>query len=424
MILYFFLSEVRLLFKTYKVRLLPNNKQQTRLLQTAGAARFAYNWAIAYERQNYEAGGKFISDGDLRKVFTQLKKQEEYSWLNTVSNEALKQAIKDACRAYERFFKKLSDKPKFKMKHRSLPSFQGRQHSIEFTETHVKLEKISISRKFNHQKLNWVRLAEKIRIPLGVKYYNPRITFDGLHWWISVGVEEQESTEKPTNDGIGIDLGIKDLAICSDGNIYPNINKTPKVKKLTKKLKREQRNLSQKFQDNVDHYIKKGKGQAPVFKRSLSECKNYQKQKLEVLRLHQKLANIQQNYLQQTTSEIINRKPKFIVLEDLNVEGMKKNKHLSKAISEQKLAEFRRQITYKCEWSNIQLIVADRFFPSSKTCSCCGFVKKDLTLKDRVYSCSECGNVIDRDYQAALNLRNYGAKQMANIIKGEELLAG
>jgi putative transposase len=411
------------LLKTYKVRLLPNNKQQTRLFQTAGASRFAYNWAIAYERQNYEAGGKFISDGVLRKTFTQLKKQKEYSWLNTVSNEALKQAIKDACKAYERFFKKLADRPKYKTKHKSLPSFQGRQDHIELTETHVKLEKLAIDRKLNHQKLNWVRLAEKNRIPIGVKYYNPRITFDGLYWWVSVSVEERESTEKPTNDGIGIDLGIKDMAICSDGKTYSNINKTPKVKKLSKKFKREQRKLSRKFQDNVDHYIKKGKGLKPVFKRPLSECKNYQKQKLEVIRLHQKLANIRQNYLQQTTTEIINRKPKFIVLEDLNVKGMMKNRHLSKAISEQKLAEFRRQITYKCERNNIQLIIADRFFPSSKTCSCCGFVKKDLTLKDRIYTCPECGNIIDRDYQAALNLRNYGAKQMANIKEGEKLLA-
>lgn len=401
------------MLRTYKVRLLPNNKQQTRLFQTAGAARFAYNWAIAYERANYEAGEKFISDGDLRKIFTQLKKQEDYSWLNSTSNDATKQAIKDACKAYERFFKKLSDKPQFKTKHHHLSSFYVDTAKIQISETHVYLEKISISRKHNRQKLNWIRLAEKGRIPIRVKYYNPRITFDGLHWWISVGVEEAESTEKPTNDGIGIDLGIKDLAICSDGNTYSNINKTPKVKKLSKKLKREQRKLSRKLQNNVDYYIKKGKGQAPVFKRHLSECKNYQKQKLEVLRLHQKLTNIRQNYLQQTTSEIINRKPKFIVLEDLNVGGMKKNKHISKAISEQRLAEFRRQITYKCERNNIQLVIADRFFPSSKTCSCCGFVKKDLTLKDRVYICSECGNVIDRDYQAALNLKQYGEKALA-----------
>lgn len=399
--------------KTYKVRILPNNKQQTRLFQTAGAARFAYNWVIAYEKANYEAGEKFISDVDLRRIFTQLKKQKEYAWLNSVSNISLKQSIKDACEAYERFFKKLVDKPQFKAKHKNLPSFCGRQDRIEFSVTHVKLEKLSLSQKNNRKKLNWVRLAEKGRIPVGVKYYNPRVTFDGLHWWISVGVKEAESTEKPTNDGIGIDLGIKDLAICSDGNTYRNINKTPKVKKLTKKLKREQRKLSRKFQDNVDHYVKKGKGQAPVFKRPLSECKNYQKQKLEVLKIRQKLTNIRQNYLQQTTTEIINRKPKFIVLEDLNVKGIMKNKHLSRAISEQKLAEFRRQITYKCGWNNIELVIADRFFPSSKTCSCCGFVKKDLTLKDRVYICPECGNVIDRDYQAALNLKQYGEKALA-----------
>ena len=170
------------MLRTYKVRLLPNNKQQTRLFQTAGLARFAYNWAIAYEKSNYETGGKFISDGVLRKIFTQLKKQDEYSWLNSISNDATKQAIKDACKAYERFFKKLSDKPQFKNKHRYLPSFYVDTAKIQISETHVYLEKISISRKHNRQKLNWVRLAEKDRIPVGVKYYNPRITFDGLHW--------------------------------------------------------------------------------------------------------------------------------------------------------------------------------------------------------------------------------------------------
>ena len=408
---------------TYKVMLLPNNKQQTRLFQTAGAVRFAYNWAIDYEYQNYKNDEKYVSDGALRKIFTQLKQQDDYMWLNSVSNEALKQAIKDACNAYIRYLKGVTDRPRFKSKHKWLPKFYARYDNIEFTQSHVRLEKIATNMKPNHRHLNWVKLAEKNRIPQGVKYYNPRITFDGLHWWISVGVEKAENAEKPMNDGIGIDLGIKDLAICSDEVTYKNINKSPKVKKLKKKLRREQRKISRKMNADIICYKQVGDKRYPMFDMPLEQCRNYQKQKLTILKIHQRLSNIRQNYLQQTTTEIVNRKPKFIVLEDLNVRGMTKNRHLAKAIQEQGLYEFRRIMTYKCEWNNIQLIIADRFFPSSKTCSCCGVINRNLKLRDRTFVCPECGFEINRDYQAALNLQNYGQK-LANKREGEVLLAG
>ena len=195
--------------------LLPNNKQKTKLFQYADTARFAYNWALAKEQENYKNGGKFILDGELRKEFTQLKKTDEYAWLNNVSTNVTKQAIKDACNSYKRFFKGLSRYPKFKSKKYSTPSFYQDNVKIKFTNTHVKVEGFATSKKKNKQKLNWIRLAEHGRIPTNTKYVNPRIKYDGLNWWITVGIEYEDSTSVPSNDGIGIDLGIKDLAICS-----------------------------------------------------------------------------------------------------------------------------------------------------------------------------------------------------------------
>jgi len=387
------------MIKSIKVMLIPNNKQKTKLFQSAGTARFAYNWCLAKQQENYKNGGKFISDNDLRKELTQLKKTDEYKWLNNYSNNITKQAIKDACNSYMRFFKKQSGFPEFKSKRKTTPSFYIDNAKIEFTETHVKLEKIADSTRKNRAKANWIRLAEHNRIPIGVKYSNPRVIFDGLNWWISVGVEYEEISEQPTNDGIGIDIGIKDLAICSDKNTYKNINKTNKIKKLKKKKRRLQRKVSRKYLKN-----KKGK--------EYLKTSNIVKSEKELLKLNHKLTNIRHNYLHQTTREIINRKPRFIVLEDLNVKGMMKNKHLAKAVQEQCFYEFYRQIQYKCNWNNIQFITADRYFPSSKLCSVCGNIKSDLKLSDRVYHC-DCGNVIDRDYQAALNLAEYGKKLIA-----------
>jgi len=384
--------------------LLPNNKQKTKLFQYANAARFAYNWTLGREQDNYKNGGKFISDGDLRKEFTQLKKTDEYAWLNNISNNVTKQAIKDACEAYRDFFKGYTKFPRFKSKKHSIPKFYQDNVKIQFTDTHVKVEGFATSKKKNKQKLNWIRLAEHGRIPTeNVKYMNPRIKYDGLNWYITVGIEYKETTTLPSNEGIGIDLGIKDLAICSDGKTYQNINKFQRVKKLEKIKRRLQRSISRKYEKN---------------RKGVSYCKtsNIIKSEKELLKVNQRLTNIRQNYLHQTTSEIVNRKPMFIVIEDLNVSGMMKNRHLSKAVQQQKFREFRRQIEYKSTWNNVQLIIADRFFPSSKLCSCCGNIKKDLKLSDRIYKC-ECGNVIDRDYQASLNLKMYGE----NVLKDQSV---
>ena len=387
--------------KSIKVKLNPNNKQLTKLFQYAGCARFAYNWAINREEENHKQGNKFLSDMDLRKEFTQLKKLQEFKWLNEVSNNVTKQAIKDACSAYKNFFKGQSKFPKFKSRKHSTPSFYQDNVKIQFTENHVKVEGFSMSKKQNKQKLNWIKLCEKGRIPTNCKYLNPRFTYDGLYWYVSVSIEVDDDTENtlPSNEGIGIDLGIKDLAVCSDGNTYKNINKTQRVKKLEKKKRRLQRSVSRKYDKN-----KKGE--------NYCKTSNIIKREKELLKISKRLTNIRHNYLHQTTSEIIKRKPSFICIEDLNVSGMMKNRHLSKAVQEQKFYEFRRQIEYKAKWNNIPVIIADRFFPSSKMCSCCGHIKKDLKLSDRIYKC-ECGNIINRDFQASLNLKKYGE----NVLK-------
>lgn len=381
------------MIKTIKVMLCPNNKQRTKLFECAGTARFVYNWALAYQQKNYEEGNKFVSDFELIKTLVELKRSNgNYKWLGAYSCSIAKQAIIDAGEAYRNFFKEKSKYPKFKSKKKSKPSFYVDTCAIRFTETHVKLEKLAKSKRPNKQKFNAVRLVERGRIPIDAKYSNPRVTFDGLNWWVSVGIEHEERTEIPTGEGVGIDLGIKDLAICSDHHTYGNINKTETVRKLKKKKRKLQRKISKKYE----------KGEC------YKKTSNIIKSEIQLLKLNRRLTNIHHNYIHQVTSEIVSRKPKFVVLEDLNVSGMMKNRHLAKSIQEQCFNEFYRQMQYKCKWNNIVFITAGRYYPSSKMCCECGSIKADLKLKDRTYICSECGNVIDRDYQASVNLKRYG----------------
>lgn len=382
------------MIQSYKVMLLPNNKQRTKLFQSAGTARFAYNWALDYEQQNYHNGGKFISDKELRKVFTQLKKVDKYRWLNSYSNNITKQAIKDAVGAYKNFFSGVAKFPRFKTKRRSSPSFYVDTAKIKFTASHVKLEKIADNNQRNRGQLNFIRLAEHGRIPLGVKYLNPRVMFDGLNWWISVAIEFKPSIKTPKNDGLGIDIGVNKLAVCSNGVVYENINKAKHVRKLTKKRRRIQRRLSKK-------YLKNKKGD------SYCKTQNIIKSEKQLLKVNRTLTNIRHNHLHKVTSDIVGREPRFVVLEDLNVRGMMKNKHLSKVIQEQEFREFYRQMEYKCRWNSIELVTADRFYSSSKMCCKCGNIKTDLKLSDRTYVCNKCGNAIDRDYQASVNLKRY-----------------
>ena len=363
-----------------KVRLYPSETQEQKLWQSVGTARFIYNWTLAKQEENYKNGGKFISNGVLRKEITQLKKNE-LSWLNEVSNNIAKQAVKDACDAYKRFFKGLSDKPRFKTKKRSKKSFYN---------DNVKLN-VKDNKLVNIEKIGWIKTNEQL--PIGVKYSNPRISYDNKYWYISVGIEQEENQEELTDISLGIDLGLKDLAICSDGTVYKNINKTYMVRKIEKRLKRLQKQVSRKYEKN-----KKGK--------EYVKTKNIIKLEKQIQQVHRRLANIRNNYLHQTTTNIVKTKPYRVVIEDLAVSDMMKNKHLSDAIRKQGFSEFRRQLEYKCNFRGIKLVVADRFYPSSKSCSQCGKIKKDLKLKDRVYKCS-CGLNIDRDLNASINLSKY-----------------
>ncbi len=383
------------MLKTLRVMLIPNNEQRTRLFQFAGTARFAYNWALSEEKKNHDASGKFLSNYELRKRFTQFKNEPNNQWLYTISNNVCKQAVKDAVKAYQNFFDGLAERPKYKSRRRNPPKFYVDPVKIKFTGTHVKLENIAQSRKRNRQSANWFRLAEHDRIPINAKYFNPRISFDGLNWFLTVGIEAEEQECTASNDGIGIDLGVKDLAICSSGHVYGNINKTSRVRRLKKKQRRLQRKISRKYEKN-----KKGG--------RYEKTSNIVKSEKQLLRITHKLTDIRTNYIHQVTTEIVRREPSFIVMEDLNVKGMMKNRHLARAVQEQKFAEFYRIMRYKCEWHGIKFITVDRFYPSSKLCSVCGHKKQDLKLSDRTYICENCGTVIDRDMNASINLYKYG----------------
>lgn len=363
-----------------KVRLYPSKMQERKLWQSVGTARFIYNWTLAKQEENYKNGGKFISDGILRKEITQLKKNE-LSWLSEVSSNVAKQAVKDACNSYKRFFKGLSNKPRFKSRKRSKKSFYNDNGKL----------KVKDGKLVNVEKVGWIKANEQL--PIGVKYSNPRISYDNKYWYLSVGIEQEEVKEELTNVSLGIDLGIKDLAICSDGTVYKNINKTYIVRKIEKRLKRLQKQVSRKYEKN-----KKGK--------EYVKTKNIIKLEKQIQQIHRRLSNIRKNYLHQTTTSIVKTKPYRVVIEDLAVSNMMKNKHLSDAIRKQGFYEFRRQLEYKCKFRGIELVVADRFYPSSKSCSQCGKIKKDLKLKDRVYKCS-CGLNIDRDLNASINLSKY-----------------
>ena len=367
-----------------KVRIYPTKEQEQKLWQSVGTARFIYNYTLAKQEENYKNGGKFISDGIIRKELTQLKKSE-LIWLNEVSNNVTKQAVKDACNAYKRFFKGLAKKPKFKIRKKSKPSFYNDTSKLKVKEKKVLIEKVG-----------WIKTNEQI--PIDVKYNNPRVTYDNKYWYISVGVEVDKKQEELTDISLGIDLGLKDLAVCSDGKVFKNINKTKEVKNLEKRLKQKQRQISRKYEINK---IKKG-GSCQFIK-----TKNIEKLENTTKLMHRKLTNIRDNYIHKFTTSIVKTKPYRIVIEDLNVSGMIKNKHLSDSVRKQCFNKFRQYITYKAELYGIGLVIADRFYPSSKTCSECGSIKKDLKLKDRVYRCPHCGVVIDRDYNASLNLSMY-----------------
>lgn len=360
-----------------KVRIKPTEEQARQLWKSVGTARWVYNWTLSRQEENYKQGGACISDGDLRKELTQLKKQQEFSWLNDVSNNVAKQAVKDACDAYKKFFKKLTDKPRFKSRKRSKLSFYNDNVKLKVKETSALIEKVG-----------WVRTSEQL--PIGVKYSNPRVSFGGNYWYLSVGIKQESSSNDLTDKVIGIDVGVKELAVCSNGMVFKNINKTKIVKKIEKRLRRLQRKVSRKYEMNKEGI------------RFVKTC-NIIKTENKIRLFHRKLSNIRTNHIHQSTNAIVKIKPSVVVMENLNIKGMMKNKHLSKAVQHQKLYEFKRQMKYKCKLHGIEFVEADKWYPSSKACSDCGQIKKDLKLSDRMFRC-ECGLEIDRDLNASINL--------------------
>ncbi|HDK7314304.1 TPA: transposase [Clostridium botulinum] len=373
------------MIKGIKIRLFPTKKQEILMFKSCGVARFAYNWGLNRWNEMKNENLK-PSKVKIRTEFNNvIKKDENYIWLKEVSAQVTSQAFEDLNDSYKRFFKGLSKYPRFKTKRKSKKSFYVRYDFIRFNNNKVNIEKIGK-----------VKYKTNYKIPNLPKYSNPRCHFDGKYWYLTLGFEHNENqVELNQNLSVGIDLGVKDLAIVNylDKPIK-NINKSVRVRKLKKRLKRLQKQVSRKYEANRqgNKFIK---------------TNNIIKLEKEIKLVNRKLSNIRLNHIHQATNKIIKLRPYRVVMEDLNVSGMMKNKHLAKAIAEQCLYEFIRQMQYKCEFNGIEFIQVDRFYPSSKTCSNCGHVKKDLKLKDRIYICPECGLEKDRDKNASINLGNY-----------------
>lgn len=373
------------MIKSIKIRLSPTKEQEELMFQSVGIARFAYNWGLSKWEEMYKEGIK-PSKAKIRKEFNNsIRKNDDFKWLYNVSGQITAQAFADLEDAYKNFFDGLAQRPKFKNKKKSKKSFYVRYDAIKFSNNRVNIEKIGK-----------VKYSSNYKIPKLDKYTNPRCHFDGKYWYLTFGFEHGESQASLNEDlSIGIDLGISHLAIVNHlDNPIKNINKSKEVRRLKKKLKRLQRQVSRKYEMN-----KKGS--------KFVKTNNIIKLERQIKLVHRRLNNIRNNHIHQATSKIIKLNPYRVVMEGLNVSGMMKNKHLAEKIAEQKFYEFKRQMKYKCEFNKIEFFEADRWYPSSKACSCCKNIKKDLKLSDRTYICNECGLVIDRDKNASINLGNY-----------------
>ena len=386
-----------------KIALDLTSEQEQQMWKSVGVARWCYNYAITRCKEQYSDHlkdntlPKTLTEGQIQKELTVLK-NTTHPWLKEVGCNVVKRAVKDWDEARKRFFKGLSKAPKYKSKTTSKPSF------------YVNYERLRrVSGGFIGERLGFVKTTKPLpKIPKGSHYKNPRISFDGKYWYLSFSYEVPTISVELTDSVIGVDLGIKTLATLSTGEVIENINKSHRVKQLEKQLRREQRHLARQLQANTTGYTTTAKGgRKPTYKRSLDLCSNIQSTKRKIKLLYRKLSSIRSNHVHQATSHIVKQLPKGVVIEDLNVRGMMKNKHLAKHIQNSMFYEFRRQLEYKCSQYGIQLVVADRFYPSSRACSCCGFIKSDLKLNDRVYKCNSCGLEIDRDLNAAENLANY-----------------
>ena len=380
------------MLKAYKIEIKPTEEQIKKINKTIGVCRFIYNFYIAHNQETYKNSGKFVSGMSFSKWLNNdfIPNNQSYLWIKDVSSKAVKQSIMNGEKAFKQFFKKETGFPKFKKKNRSnVGVYLPKNNKTDFI---VERHRVKIPT------LGFVRLKEFGYIPLNSNIKSGTITKKCDRYYISILVDKEfKKNNKQYSFGIGVDLGIKEFATVSDERIFKNINKTYKVKKLKKSLKKEQRKLSRKYESLKIRNKEEGGNVTR---------QNIQKQVLKVQKLHNRINNIRTDYINKTINELVKTKPEFINIEDLNISGMMKNRHLSKAIAEQKLYEFRNKLINKCHQNEIEVRLSNRFYASSKTCSQCGSIKKDLKLSDRTYICEECGAVIDRDLNAAINLRD------------------
>ena len=377
------------MLKSFKTEINPTEEQKAKIRKTIGTCRYIYNFYLAHNKELYDKGEKFMSGKSFSVWLNNeyLPQNPDKLWMKEVSSKSVKRSIENGCIAFTRFFKHQSAFPNFKKKGKS----DVKMYFVKNNPKDCRCER----HRINIPSLGWVRIKEKGYIPItkdGYAIKSGHVSIKADRYYVSVLIEiPNNKTADNSNEGIGIDLGLKDFAIVSNGKTYKNINKSAGLKKLEKQLVREQRCLSRKYEN-----LKKGES---------TQKANIQKQRLKVQKLHHRIDNIRTDYINKTIAEIVKTKPSYITIEDLNISGMMKNKHLSKAVASQKFYEFRIKLQAKCKENGIELRVVDRWFPSSKTCHCCGAVRKDLKLSDRIFKC-DCGYTEDRDFNATLNLRD------------------
>ena len=376
------------MLKSFKTEINPTEEQKARIRKTIGTCRYVYNFYLGHNKALHDNGEKFMTGKSFSLWLNNkyIPDNPDKTWIREVYSKAVKKSIEDGCAAFTRFFKHQSDFPKFKKKGKS----DVKMYFVRNNPKDCQCER----HRLKIPTLGWVRIKEKGYIPTTKDGYMIRsgtVSVKAGRFYVSVLVEIPDvNINNNLNEGIGIDLGLKDFAIISNGKTYRNINKSAGLKKLEKQLIREQRSLSRKYEN-----LKKGES---------TQRANMQKQKLKVQKLHHKMDNIRTDYINKTIAEIVKTKPSYITIEDLNVKGMMKNRCLSKAVASQKFYEFRKRLKAKCDEKGIELRVADRFYPSSKTCHHCGSIRKNLKLSDRIYRC-ECGYVADRDLNVSMYRR-------------------
>lgn len=363
-----------------KIRLIPDKSQEQWLIKNSGVARFIYNWSLSYKIQQYKDFGISVNQSEIMNEITEMKYMSDYYWLLEYSSETIKQAVKDMLLAYNRFFK-CRGFPRFKKRGRCKESFYVRYDRLySIDNKHIKFPKLDKP----------LKISESCFITKG-SIKNPRISFDGKYWYLTFSYEVVPESVELTEEILGVDLGITHLAILSNGVVYENINNSQVIKRLKDRLRKLQRKISRAYVKNINH-----------------KTNNIIKMEKRLRLLYRRLKNIRHTYIHKVTYEMVKTKPSTIVLENLGISNMMKNKYLSRSIQNQLWYFFRICIEYKAKfYGNINVILVPRNYPSSKMCSKCGNIKKFLSLSNRNYICSNCDLVLDRDLNASINLKNY-----------------